>query len=200
VKVVSRRVVLPAFVLFLAGLVSLAGFFSGAGFTLLPLPKLSVPAFVVDALRYNPDRYTDLGGGVRTDYRLAWMTDVPRSSGLSPEAWADLVKAVNDDVRTYGLATDKWAATPALATAPKVTRPAKALSEHASRLNTGIVAIPERPGFQNPIHVMAMVGGQWAWAVFDANRCVTRFGPNVPTCIPLDAVDADVMNTVRPSK
>lgn len=200
VKVVSRRVVLPAFVLFFAGLVSLAGFFSGAGFSLLPLPKLSVPAFVVDALRYDPARYTDLGGGVRTDYRLAWMTDVPRSSGLSPEAWADLVKAVQDDLRAYGAGTDKWTATPALATAPKVTRPAKALTEHAARLGTGIVAIPEQAGPQHPVQVLAMVGGQWAWAVLSPYGCSAPFGPPVPSCGAASYVDAQAMNTVRPSK
>lgn len=200
VKVVSRRIVLPAFALFFTGLVSLAGFFTGAGFTLLPLPKLSVPGFVVDALRYDPARYTDLGGGVRTDYRLAWMTNVPRSSGLSPEAWADLVKAVQDDLRAYGAVTDKWTATPALATAPKVTRPAKALTEHAARLGTGIVAIPEQAGPQHPVQILAMVGGQWAWAVLGPYGCSAPFGPPVPTCGAVSYVDAQAMNTVRPSK
>lgn len=200
VRVVSRRVVLPAFAWFLIGLVSLAGFFSGAGFNLLPLPKLSVPAFVADALLYDSTRYIDLGSGVRTDYRLAWMTDVPRSSGLSPEAWADLVKAVQDDLRAYGVVTDKWTGTPALATAPKVTRPAKALTEHAARLSTGIVAIPEQPGPQNPIHVLAMVGGQWAWAVLSPYGCSAHFGPPVPSCGAVSYLDAQAMNTVRPSK
>ena len=200
VKVVSRRVVVPAFALFLAGLVLLAGFFSGFVFTRLPLPRLWVPAFVANALIYNPTSYVDLGGGVRTDYHLAWMTGVPRSSGLSPDAWADLVKAVNDDLRAYGLATDKWTATPALATAPKDTRPAKALTEHASRLGTGIVAIPERPTHQDPIHIMAMVGGQWAWAYLDGGGCSAAFGPPVPTCTPVFSIDYRVMNKVSPSK
>lgn len=167
---------------------------------LLPMFAYGVPQSVRQALIYNPDAYTDLQGGVRTSYRYLWLTGIPRSRGLSVQGWTDLGAAVSSDLRSSRLETDKWTATPALATAPKVTRPVKALTEHVSRLDTGIVTVSP-PDEQPRVHVVAMVDGAWAWTTF-AQRgpqwvCVQSFGPRLPGCLLTGAIPE--INDLRPA-
>lgn len=173
-----------------------------AGFT-LPLPRLplpmvsySLPQWVRDGLTYDPNTYVDLQGGVRTSYRYAWLQDVPRSRGLSAKGWTDLVAAVSTDLQANRLETDRWTATPALATAPKVTRPTKALTEHVARLDTGIVTVSPA-GAQPRIHVVAMVDGAWGWVTFSQFGCQQSFGPPIPTCAQTRAIPD--INDLRPA-
>lgn len=178
-----------------------------AGFS-LPLPRLplpmvsySVPTWVRETLIYNPDTYTDLQGGVKTSYRYAWLAKFPHSRGINPQAWTDLVNAVSTDLRVNRLDTDKWTAVPALATAPKVTRPQKALTEHLARLDTGIVTVSSSEA-EPRVHVLAMVDGNWAWVTFAPYGpqwgCRQSFGPSLfPKCIQTSAIPE--INDLRPA-
>lgn len=175
------------------------GFATGRGpdiLAALPIPTISVPAFVDQALTYDPNTYTDLGGGRRASYRLKWLADLPKSRGLSEDAWKSLNSAVAADLST-GLDTNRWSATPALAVAPKVTRPERALSEHVARLDTGIVTVPT-PAQAQRVHVVAMVNGALAWTWFDNMGCRT-FGPiSIPNCLSGPLVES-VANNLRPT-
>ena len=196
---------LPALAVFVAVMLHVAHIAASLFGWQLPLPRLplpsaaiAVPSFVKDALTYDPESYVDLGGGVRTSYRLAWLADLPRSRGLSAEAWSDLVKAVGTDIAAARAETDRWTATPALATAPKVTRPAKAISEHSARLSTGIVTVPAASDPQRA-HVVAMVDGGLAWATLGPAGCTVPFGP-IPANSPCRRTPAGPeLNDLRPA-
>lgn len=164
----------------------------------LPIPTVSVPGFVERALTYDPSTYTDLGGGQRVDFSLGWMKDIPRSKGLSEDAWRDLNRAVVADIRNAGAETGRWNATPALAVAPKVTRPDRALSEHVARLETGIVTIPSA-GQPQRIHIVGFVNGLWGWTTLDGTGCRT-FGPiAIDGCVSGQPLPYALEN-LRPSK
>lgn len=163
----------------------------------LPVMSFSLPESVRSALTYDPNTYVDLQGGVRTSYRFAWLTDLPRSRGISVQAWTDLNGAVASDLAANRLETERWTATPALTTAPKVTRPAKALTEHIARLDTGIVTVS--PATEQPrVHVVAMVDGAWAWATYSPVGCWQSFGPPLPKCVQSSAIPE--INDLRPTK
>lgn len=186
---------LPAFGLSLA---LVAGLVTGRG-QALPLPTLSVPAFVTNALTYDPATYVDLGAGQRADYRLAWLADIPRSKGLTETEWLDLNKAALADVRTHGFLTDRYSALPTLATPPKVTRPEKALTEYRDRLATGLVTIPAQ-GQPTRVHIVAMVNGAWAWTVVESNTRCSSFGAvPVPTCAAISNA-SPLFADLRPTK
>lgn len=164
----------------------------------LPIPSIAVPAFIDRALTYDPATFTDLGGGQRVDFSLAWMRDIPRSKGLSEDGWRDLNRAVIADMGSARIDTNRWTATPALAIAPKVTRPDRALSEHVARLDTGIVTIPG-PGHAQRVHIVAHVNGLWGWTYFDGSGCRT-FGPiAIEGCVSGQPAPY-VLATLKPSK
>ncbi|UIY45847.1 hypothetical protein [Methylobacterium radiotolerans] len=209
--VLGRRVVRAGSIMFLPALAVFCavGFhtlhvMAGLGGVSLPLPRLPLPLMTYDlpesvrgALTYDPNTYTDLQGGVRTSYKYAWLTEIPRSRGLTVQAWQDLAAAVRADVQSNGINTDKWTAVPALDTAPKVTRPQKAFGEHVARLGTGIVTVSSQ-GEVPRVHVVAMVDGAWAWTTLSQFGCQQSFGPPVSGCAQIGA--RPEINDLRPSK
>lgn len=164
----------------------------------LPIPTIAVPAFIDRALTYDPATYTDLGGGQKVDFSLGWMNAIPRTKGLSEDQWRDLNKAAMADMGSARLDTNRWTETPALAVAPKVTRPDRALSEHVARLGTGIVTIPV-PGQAQRVHIVAHVNGMWGWTYLDASGCRT-FGPIAIEGCSSGQPAPYVLATLKPSK
>lgn len=195
---VAFAVALSAFCLS-AGLV--AAFATGKGSEIiraLPLPNFNIPAGVSNALTYDPATYVDLGAGQRADYRLAWLGNIPKVKGLSETEWLDLNMAALADLRSHGFIIDRYSAIPALAVRPMVTRPEKALTEHVTRLATGIITIPAQ-GQPMRVHVAAMVNGAWAWTVFESNiRCSTFGTALVPSCAALTS-PSPMFNDLRPA-
>ena len=155
------------------------------------------------ALAYDPATFvrapavSDSG----LDYRLAWLADLTPARGLDERGWADLLKATVADLTAHGDKTADYAAIPALAAAPVVTRPGKVFSDHSADLASGVIAIPQQVQGQapRPVHVVAWVSGKLAWAGIVQGRIGIIFGP-VPegtgTVPPYAA--PDLVNQLKP--
>lgn len=141
------------------------------------LPDL--PSNVRTFLMGDSSRWTDLGDGQQVDYTFAWLTQLPEASGLNSQGWTDLVEAVKVDEQAFGSNASEWKATAELAVAPKITRPEKALADHADRLGTGVVSVPTNGGY---VQVVARVDGNLALAAVSRGNCATVIGASIEGC------------------
>lgn len=182
---------------------ALLAFVGGLYFTANSLAQrpgtFALPPAIVGALLGDPTTATDLGGGVKVDYRFHWMEAFnPTTRGLDPAQWTALVGAVRQDAAQFGLDATNWATVAELAVQPRITRPTKALGENADRMTTGIIAVPEGGRF---VTIIAAVEGVWAIALTDTRgSCATILGPEIAGCSLAGAADAaDQIMALRPA-
>lgn len=152
----------------------------GSAWTALSAGGFQLPVQAVQPFLGDPATYTDLGNGVRTDYRAQWLSAYRPTAGLTVAQWQALTDAIQSDVANFGLGNvEAWTATTELEVAPKVTRPGKVFTEHSERLATGIVSLPE-DGYS--VQLVGFVEGNLAFLNAGFAGCVVAFGPDVQGC------------------
>ncbi|MBB3938081.1 hypothetical protein [Aureimonas phyllosphaerae] len=147
------------------------------------LADLKMPAGFYLSVLADPNSYTRMQDGALTSYRLAWLPQIPAQAGLSSAAWTPFVEAVISDVSAHGQEFQAWQAVPALATAPRVTRPAKVFEAGSlDRLSTsGVISIDPDSGITDAV---SFVDGRLSWVqVASYGRCRVVTGPSVEKCV-----------------
>lgn len=190
----SRVLFLPALAL---GLVAGYGVFKASAVPSRTAP----PSWVSEAFTFDPNTYFDLGGGLRGPVELAWMADYkPTPEGLSVNGLNKLAEAVRADTSAHGANVAEWTALASLEIAPKITSPARLLSEFSDRLKTGSVVVD---GDRELLSTVSYVGGQWSIVMFRGGQCAALLGPVPSGCEDYTSKDGwtrDAINAVASLK
>ncbi len=161
-----------------------AAFMSGNGGAPVMPGQTVAPAWIKSMLTFDPATYFDLGGGLRGNAEMRWLADYkPKPESLSVAQFDALVNAVATDQKASPDPT-QWATVAGLEVRPQITRLERTFSEHAARLPTGIIGLPEGRG--NVALIIAHVAGQWAMADVRNGQCRSILGPLPTGCAPVD--------------
>lgn len=162
------------------------------GFTVAMDP--TPPAVIAQTVASDRSTYFDLGGGLRGDESLAWLAQyAPKPESLSMADMDALSTAIRADLSKFGTDAAKWKTVASLPTAPKITRPEKALAEYADRLKTGIVIVLRDSAV---VPVVAHVRGEWSVVVYKGKDCRSFVGPVPAGCSDHRAADG-IANEAR---
>lgn len=152
----------------------------------LPQLRLSLnldhrpPDFIMNMAQPSAASYFDLGGGLKGDVSLAWMSDYrPRPEGLTARNLDDLVVAMRRDLPRYGTNSRSWESVGSLSFTPKVARPEQAIAKFGDRLPGGILIVLRDSS------VVPFVGhsdGEWSVLLFKDKACRAFVGPVPSGC------------------
>lgn len=154
--------------------------------TELPQIRLSLnldhrpPDFILNMAQPNAASYFDLGGGLRGDASLAWMSNYrPRPEGLTGRNLNDLVVAMRRDLLRYGTNSRSWESVGGLSFTPKVSRPEQAIRDYSNRLPEGILIVLRD---SSVVPFVGHADGQWSVLLFKDKACRAFVGPVPSGC------------------